>query len=192
MKADNAAKVIMIGDSGVGKTSIVTSKEFSTFDVNVPPTVAVSTTTTSIQLKDRVVDIKIWDTAGQEQYSSLIPMFSRDAKVCVVTCDITKQSSIDHVGNWIKMVEEGQNVRPAIVIAVNKIDLEKQTQKTRSEIVQELAPKCRNIVFVSALTRENIDDLFILVAKEAAEQMKAKEGRTRAAPVRNESSGCSC
>lgn len=190
MKAENATKVIIIGDSGVGKTSIVTAKVFSTFDVNVPPTVAVSTTTTSIQLKDRVVDLKIWDTAGQEQYSSLIPMFSRDAKVCIVTCDITKQSSIEHVDHWIHMVEEGQNVRPAIVIAVNKIDLEKDTEKTRAEIEQELASRCRNVVFVSALTRENIDELFILVAKEAVEQMKVKDGNARVNLSPAPSHGC--
>ena len=174
MIQDNSAKVIIIGDSGVGKTSLVESQVTGDFDVSVPPTVAVATVKTSIQLKDETVDIKIWDTAGQEQYSSLIPMFSRDSMVCIIVCDISKPDTIAHIDKWVSILDETEGARPAIVIAVNKIDLENQVEKTRDDIFQELAPKYTNIIFVSALTGENVQELFIVVAKEAAEALRAR------------------
>lgn len=171
---DNSAKVIVIGDSGVGKTSIVESQVTGGFDVSVPPTVAVSTVKTSIQLKDEVVDIKIWDTAGQEQYSALIPMFSRDSMVCIIVADISKPQTVEHIDNWVNILRETEGTQPAIVIAINKVDLENQVEKTRDDIFQELSSKYKNIIFVSAMTGENIHELFILVAKEAADALRAR------------------
>lgn len=194
MIQDNSAKVIVIGDSGVGKTSLVESQVTGGFDECVPPTVAVATVKTSIRLKDEVVDIKIWDTAGQEQYSSLIPMFSRDSLVCIIVCDISKPQTIDHIDNWVAILHETEGMQPSIVIAVNKIDLENQVEKRRDDIFQDLSKKYKNIVFVSAQTGENVHELFVLVAKEAAEALKARplDSNDRPSLRTRPEKGCKC
>ena len=170
-------KLIIIGDSSTGKTSIINRYLFGKFDPMVQATVGVSNLHSVVKLnKDTAVDLKIWDTAGQEQYSALIPMFSRDSDVCILVSDFSRPETIDHIDQWVdRLHKSGEN--PPLIVAVNKIDLD--GVKPKELILMELKQKYQNILFVSAVSGHNICELFLTAAQVAHENKDVKFNKPR-------------
>ena len=128
-------------------------------------TVGVSNLETKIQVnKNDTVTLNIWDTAGQEQYSALIPMFSRDSNVCILVADYTKPETIDHLQSWLdRLHKNGEN--PPYIAVINKIDLGGPKELIRTE----LKSKFNNIIFSSAKTGQSIIDIFLTTGRLALE-----------------------
>jgi len=102
-------KVVLIGESGVGKTSIITRFTSNTFSSQLMSTPGGNFVTKNMIIEDENQSIKfeIWDTAGQERYRSLIKVFYKDASACVLVYDITRKSSFDEIKNyWVKEIKE--------------------------------------------------------------------------------------
>ena len=102
-------KVVLIGESGVGKTSIISRYTANTFKSLLPSTSAANFVTKNIIMEDENQSIKfeIWDTAGQEQYRALAKIFYKNATVCILVYDITRKSSFDALKNyWFKEIKE--------------------------------------------------------------------------------------
>ena len=102
-------KVVLIGESGVGKTSIITRYTQNTFKSQRLPTTGANFVTKTIILEDENKSIKfeIWDTAGQETYRSLAKVFYKNAAVCVLVYDITRKTSFDELKlYWVKEIKE--------------------------------------------------------------------------------------
>ena len=97
-------KVVLIGESGVGKTSIISRYMTDKFSASLGSTPGANFTTKTVFLKDENQSIKfeIWDTAGQEKYRSLAKVFYKNAAVCVLVYEITRRASFDELRNyWI-------------------------------------------------------------------------------------------
>lgn len=122
----NAVKLVLLGDSGVGKTSIVTQYVSGTAPDNVNPTIGAAFVTKDVNIDGQQLELLIWDTAGQEVYRGLAPMYYRSALIAIIVFDVTKAESFDSVSYWIKELKT--NVEESIVILVcgNKIDLEEK------------------------------------------------------------------
>ena len=122
----NAVKLVLLGDSGVGKTSIVTQYVSGTAPDNVNPTIGAAFVTKGVNIDGQQLELLIWDTAGQEVYRGLAPMYYRSALIAIIVFDVTKAESFDSVSYWIKELKT--NVEESIVILVcgNKIDLEEK------------------------------------------------------------------
>ena len=106
-------KVVLIGESGVGKTSIISRYISNTFNSQQLPTTGATFISKTIILEDENSSIKfeLWDTAGQERYRALAKVFYKNAAVCVLVYDITRKSSYEALKNyWIK--EINQNISP--------------------------------------------------------------------------------
>ena len=106
-------KVVLIGESGVGKTSIISRYITNTFNSQQLPTTGATFISKTIILEDENSSIKfeLWDTAGQERYRSLAKVFYKNAAVCVLVYDITRKSSYEALKNyWIKEIK--QNIPP--------------------------------------------------------------------------------
>lgn len=162
----NWIKVIFLGNTGVGKTSIIHSRCFDSFSSMIEPTINTSNFRTNVQLMNSEIELRLWDTAGQEQYSSLVPLYCRDIKVCVLVADITSKISIESLTKWQQTVINASE-SPAFVIAINKIDLNNQHKMTNEEVIEYMKRNfggC-NVIFVSALTGEGIDSLFSVIAR---------------------------
>ena len=102
-------KVVLIGESGVGKTSIITRYTLNTFKSQRLPTTGANFVQKTIILEDENKSIKfeIWDTAGQENYRSLVKVFYKNAAVCILVYDITRKSSFDELKKyWVNEVKE--------------------------------------------------------------------------------------
>ena len=102
-------KVVLIGESAVGKTSIIQKYVNNTFDTTVYPTGAANFFSKEIEFKKEKKKIKfeIWDTAGQEQYHSIAKMYFLDAAVCILVYDITVRKSFEELKNfWINEIKD--------------------------------------------------------------------------------------
>jgi Ras-related protein Rab-5C len=110
--------------------------------------------------------MQIWDTAGQEKYKALSPIYCRGAAAAVVTFDVTNRLSFDRVNDWIKLVHECSCADTAVFIAANKWDLKGRAEVTETEMQSYPQQSDFRIVKTSAKTGEGVAELFRMVAEE--------------------------
>ena len=183
MQSENPAnlKVVFLGDSGCGKTSIIRRWLSDEFDREARPTVGSNNQRKRVYV-DNVgnVDLFVWDTAGQEQFQALMPLYARFAKVAVVTTAINDEHSFEAIPQWINTVKDSCDAVPPLVLAVNKMDIVESAVLSVDDIHERFREMFTAIFFVSALTGENVEQLFRLAAIEAVkfagELEKRKEG----------------
>ena len=106
-------KVVLIGESGVGKTSIISRYTTNIFKSQLMSTPGANFVTKNVIMEDENQSIKfeIWDTAGQERYRALAKVFYKNAAVCVLVYDITRKSSFEEIKNyWVKEIKANGNI----------------------------------------------------------------------------------
>lgn len=163
------AKTVIVGDAGVGKTCI-TRRAFSkdNFDALTEPTLGsefvegLLTNNAGEQIK-----FEVWDTAGQETYRSLAPVFVKNATIAIFVYDITKKESLAALDYFHDMVKNHSPPNCFIAVVGNKIDLESARAISRDQ-GSEYAEKIKSTLFVetSAVTGEGIDELFASLANQ--------------------------
>jgi small GTP-binding protein len=122
-KAPVQVKVVLLGDSGVGKSSIVLRFVADNFKSDAEATIGASYMGKILQFNEKMIKFNIWDTAGQERYHSLAKMYYRDANAAIMVYDITKKGSFDGLKRWHKELTEFGPKDIAVIIAGNKEDL---------------------------------------------------------------------
>ena len=153
-------KVVLVGDASVGKTSIVSKFVSGNVPTNPRATIGSGCQDKTVNYKGKDYVLNIWDTAGQETYRNLVPMYFRGAQVAIIVVDMTLKKSLQSVDYWIKQVNEYSNGSMSLILVANKVDL---TEKYEYgiEAVEEFANKY-DIPYVqtSAVTGVGIDSVF--------------------------------
>ena len=162
---DELYKIVLIGDSGVGKTCILSRYVKNNFPKNKPPTIGVEFATKTIKLSSGlVVKAQIWDTAGQERYKAITTAHYRRAVGALVVYDVTKYSTFSAVQKWIHDVKQQADPDIVIMLIGNKFDLVEQDNERRAVSQQQASEFAREnrLLFTetSALTSKNIQDAF--------------------------------
>ena len=162
---NNLYKIIMIGDSGVGKTSLLTKYLTNTFPKNPFPTIASEFATKIIQMKDGgFVKAQIWDTTGQEKYKSLTSHHYRKCLGAILIYDLTSRSSFENIVNWLKDVKELAEKNCIIMLVGNKLDLAESFSNKRevSKEEGEVFAYLNKLSFyeTSAFNKENVNEIF--------------------------------
>lgn len=114
-------KIVMLGTSGVGKTALVTRWVESTFEPYSEPTIGASYVQTSLEVYGKNLKVQLWDTAGQEKYRSIAPVYARGSFGAVIVFDLTSEQSFNEIPEWIKCADTGEKI-PMILVG-NKADL---------------------------------------------------------------------
>jgi len=155
-------KVVLLGQSTVGKTCIATRYVRGCFIQSSISTVGASYLTKSIEVNDDTYDFNIWDTAGQELYRSLTPMYYRNAHAALVVFDITNKASYFEAEKWIReLMQSNEDV--FIIIVGNKADLEDRRQVDEKD-GNSMAEKYKCVyIETSALTGIGIDRVFQMI-----------------------------
>jgi small GTP-binding protein len=120
------AKVIMLGDSSVGKTSLVVQLHRATFEPGIEPTVGAAYITKVIQTASAAIPLHIWDTAGQERFKSLIPMYIRGCAAVVLVCAADSFESFASLESWHQLLQLHAPGLQHLYLVVNKIDRPEQ------------------------------------------------------------------
>ena len=161
-------KVVLIGESGVGKTSIISRYTTNTFDPQTLTSSSAQFLTKTINLNENTsIKFDIWDTAGQEKFKSLAKIFYKDAKVIILVYDITNKPSFETLKNyWYKEIMDNSISDLILAIVGNKSDLYENEQVTDKE--GKLFAKEINAIFksTSALSNRGINSLFTDIAKK--------------------------
>ncbi|KAI6133612.1 GTP-binding protein RAB5 [Pisolithus thermaeus] len=173
-------KLVLLGESAVGKSSLVLRFVKDQFDDYRESTIGAAFLTQTVTLDDQtIVKFEIWDTAGQERYKSLAPMYYRNANCAVVVYDITQTSSLDKARTWIRELQ--RQADPSIVIALcgNKTDLGARRQITQEEAKKYADEEGLMWFETSAKTGEGVSEVFTAIAKKLP--LSAPSSRTGAA-----------
>ena len=149
-------KVVLVGESGVGKTSIITQFIDQTFQEDQQSTTGGTFSTKSVVCDNgKTLKFEIWDTAGQERYRSLTKMFYKDANAAVLVYDITRKDSFEELQNyWSQQIKESSPPNIILAIAANKSDLISQ-EAVEEEKAREFANELGAILFLRLLQQLN-------------------------------------
>lgn len=186
-------KLVLLGDSSVGKSSIVHRFVKDTFDELRESTIGAAFMSQSIIVKDSethddiTIKFEIWDTAGQERYKSLAPMYYRNANAAIVVYDITQSDSLDKAKLWVDELKNKVGDDQLVIYLVgNKLDLcNGETKDSEGEIIERKVERLlaeqyaddKNLYFneVSAKTGENIKEIFQTTGERLYLQRKAND-----------------
>jgi len=159
-------KLVFVGDSSVGKTSIISRFMYDHFDTNYDATIGIDFLAKTHTVGDKTVRLQLWDTAGQERFRSLIPSYIRDSSVAVVVYAIDHRDSFCAVEKWIDEVRKERENEVMIVLVGNKNDLDANRRVSFRE--GEIKAQDLSALFIetSAKTSKNVAELFDLIARQ--------------------------
>ena len=169
-------KVVLIGDSGVGKTSIISRFTKDTFNNEEMSSSSAQFTSKTIQINDQSIKFDIWDTAGQEKFRALAKIFYKDAQVIILVYEIINKESFESIKNyWYKESSENSTADIFFVVG-NKSDLYENEQVTDEE--GKKFAKEINAIFkiTSALSNTGIDRLFESIGKKILNPNYTEDG----------------
>mmetsp|Transcript_5908 Transcript_5908/g.5295 ORF Transcript_5908/g.5295 Transcript_5908/m.5295 type:complete len:185 (+) Transcript_5908:117-671(+) len=154
-------KVVLLGDTGVGKSSLVLRFVTNNFKPYSESTIGASFMSKMIMVSGKPIKFQIWDTAGQEKYHSLAPMYYRGAAAAIVVYDITRQNTFKTLKNWIDELRTQGPKDIAIAIAGNKADLEDQREVSKAAAISYSEEIGAMYLETSAKDDLNVQDIFV-------------------------------
>ena len=170
MLSSKPLKLLLIGDSNVGKTSLLLRYLDNTFSDKYITTIGVEFKSKDITLNNNTYKIHIWDTAGQERYKSITRNFYKHAEGIIFVYDITNKTSFSNLKNWISNAENEADFK--IIIVGNKLDMESR-REVSIEQLKKLAKKKNCKYFeTSAKDNINVENLFLSIINEMINNIK--------------------
>ncbi|KAK2662106.1 hypothetical protein Ddye_000680 [Dipteronia dyeriana] len=163
---DYLFKVVLIGDSGVGKSNLLSRFTRNEFCLESKSTIGVEFATRTLQVEGRTVKAQIWDTAGQERYRAITSAYYRGALGALLVYDVTKPTTFDNVSRWLKELRDHADANIVIMMIGNKTDL-KHLRAVATEDAQSYAEK-EGLSFIetSALEAINVEKAFQTILSE--------------------------
>ena len=157
---DMIFKIVLIGDTSVGKTNILSKYLSNEFDPDSKATVGVEFGTKDFKIENNIVKVQIWDTAGQERYRSITNAYYKGAKGSLLVYDITNPKTFESLDKWLSDLKTNGEEKISIILVGNKTDLEDQ-RKISIEQGKEKA-EFYKLAFIetSALNGDNIEKAF--------------------------------
>ncbi|MHA1713883.1 MAG: Rab family GTPase [Candidatus Ranarchaeia archaeon] len=155
-------KVVIVGDGGIGKTALVLRYTKDTFSEDYKVTIGVQFATQIEEIDGETVKLQIWDTAGEERFSFLMPIYYRGAQGAILVFDLTKKRTFDHLERWLSLIRQVCGDIP-IILCGNKFDLPERRVTTEEAI--EFAKRHNFAYFeTSAKTGQNVKMAFNTLA----------------------------
>ena len=153
-------KIVLIGDSGVGKTNILSRYINNEFSLATQSTVGVEFGSKIIKKNGKVIKLQIWDTAGQERYKSITSAYYKGSKGAFVVYDITRKTTYDNIDKWIGELKTNGSEDVLIMLVGNKSDLEEKREVITEEVEKKAQEQKLAFCETSALNGKNVEYAF--------------------------------
>ncbi|KAM5552241.1 hypothetical protein ABKV19_026883 [Rosa sericea] len=165
-KIDYVFKVVLIGDSAVGKSQLLARFARNEFSLESKATIGVEFQTKTLLIDHKTIKAQIWDTAGQERYRAVTSAYYRGSVGAMLVYDITKPQSFDHVTRWLEELRGHADSNIVVMLVGNKSDLG-TLRAVPSEDAKDFAQR-ENLFFMeaSALEATNVESAFVTVLTE--------------------------
>ncbi|XP_041020440.1 ras-related protein RHN1-like [Juglans microcarpa x Juglans regia] len=170
------AKLVVLGDMGTGKTSLVLRFVKGQFVDHQEPTIGAAFFTQILSLADATVKFDIWDTAGQERYHSLAPMYYRGAAAALVVYDISSMDTFTRAKQWVQELHRQGNQNMVMALVANKYDLDAKREVKTEDWEKFSQENGMFFIETSAKTAHNTDELFHEIGKRLARAAPSKRG----------------
>ena len=168
-------KYLVVGNSGVGKTSLLVRYCEDSFQADYLSTIGVDFKIKRIELNGTQITLNIWDTAGQERFRNIPKSFYKGAHGIILTYSITDPVSLNHIESWIDQIKEVGNAETDMILVGSKADMESERKVSRKQ-GEQLADKYGiSFVETSAKDDSNIDTVFELLTGRVIEKLKFDE-----------------
>ncbi|KAJ9574761.1 hypothetical protein L9F63_008075 [Diploptera punctata] len=168
-------KVVLLGEGCVGKTSVVLRYVEDKFNDKHISTLQASFLNKKINIGGKRVNLSIWDTAGQERFHALGPIYYRMSNGAILVYDITDEDSFQKVKNWVKELKKMLGSEICLIIAGNKIDLEKQ----RNVSIQDAEEYAKSVgarhFHTSAKLNQGIEEMFLELSQKMIERAQEND-----------------
>jgi Ras-related protein Rab-11A len=159
-------KTVIIGEAGVGKTSIVQQFVNKCFQEKYVETIGVEFFTKTFKINDKIIKAEIWDTAGSERFASITKNYYRGADGALIVYDISNKTTFDNVENWFNDLKNACKEEAFIILIGNKNDLENQRQVSNNMLINLGKNLGIAVMETSAKDDYNINESFYLLIKE--------------------------
>ncbi len=163
---DYLFKLLLIGNSAVGKSSLLLRFSDNIFNESFLPTIGVDFKIRTFELSSKTVKLQIWDTAGQERFKTITSSYYKGAHGIILTYDITDKQSFKDIENWLTEVEKFANENVIKLLVGNKCDLESQRQVTFDEGKEYADSLGIQFLETSAKNNSNVEKAFFTLANE--------------------------
>ena len=130
---DSAIKIILLGESGTGKSNLINICCNLEFNPNTQSNITSAILEKTISLGKIQYNIKLWDTAGQERFRAVNNLFIKDSKICVFVYDVNNKATFKELDFWVKTVEDILGKDPILAVVGNKSDLKEEVKKNEGE-----------------------------------------------------------
>ncbi|EDQ84708.1 uncharacterized protein MONBRDRAFT_34573 [Monosiga brevicollis MX1] len=175
---DYLFKLLLIGDSGVGKTCILFRFSEDQFNSTFISTIGIDFKIKTIELDDKKIKLQIWDTAGQERFRTITTAYYRGAMGIMLVYDITAEKSFDNIKTWIRNIEQNASSDVERMILGNKCDMEDK-RVVSTEQGEKLAAEYGVPFFeTSAKSKIHVEEAFFAMARSIKQKMDSKEVST--------------
>ncbi|XP_065681692.1 uncharacterized protein LOC101237828 isoform X1 [Hydra vulgaris] len=172
-------KILVLGQSNVGKTSIAYRFTDDSFKESYISTIGIDATTSTLTIEGEKIRLQIWDTAGQERFRTLTNAYYRGAMGIMLVYDVTCDTSFNNISNWVQCIEENASDNVICMLIGNKADADENLRCVTKKQGEETAAQ-RNMDFfeVSAKTGHNIKEAFTALGQKIYKSRLPKLAQT--------------
>ncbi|XP_076903820.1 ras-related protein Rab2BV-like [Bidens hawaiensis] len=157
---DYLFKIVLIGDSGVGKSNLLSRFTRNEFCLESKSTIGVEFATRTLQVEGKTVKAQIWDTAGQERYRAITSAYYRGAVGALLVYDITKKQSFENIVRWLRELRDHADANIVLMLAGNKCDLKHLRAISENEAQAFAEKEAFSFLETSALDAHNVENAF--------------------------------
>ena len=182
---DYLYKIIIVGDSGTGKSSLLARYVDNEFDSNYISTIGVDFKIKNVEKNGKNIRLQLWDTAGQERFRAIAKSYYRGAHFCIITFDLANPNSFDNISIWVSEIKNNSNQHTKYIIVGTKADLidENYDRQYIFNYCEKLSAK---YIESSSKNDQNIDYIFDHIINELGNDNTINIQRKRIRPIAKE------
>lgn len=171
---DYLFKLLLIGDSGVGKTSILFKFSEDTFSPAFISTIGIDFKIRTIEVDGKKIKLQVWDTAGQERFRTITTAYYRGAMGIMLVYDVSNLKSFENISNWIRNIEMHATQDVELMILGNKCDIADKRQVSKEKGEQLALQHSIKFMETSAKANINIEEAFVTLARDIKLKMEKR------------------